>query len=415
MRIRLRGFAILGLAVEAAIARPPGPPDTPRPPGPPGPPVPPDSDHLPPFSTFSNRVIYTPPKGGRAVYPRVAELSDGTLLVTASVSGVVGPDNLPAFPIFESKDGGVTYQWISNLTDQVNGWGMSAQPALLELRQPLGGFKPGTVLASGNSWSDKGTRIDLYASTDKGRTWEFVSHAAEGGRPNTTNGATPVWEPFLLTYDDELIVYYSDQRDPRHGQKLAHQTSRDLKHWGPVVNDVVYDEYLARPGMTVVAYIPPIKKWILVYERPIGNSSSHGVNYPVHYRLADDPRKFDAAEPIPIVIETRERTTVAPNASPYVVWSPVGGPKGTIIVSDADRSWLCLNTAAGDPDKWQIRECGQPEAYSRALHVFEKRPDRLMVLGGDTFDGNGVGALTDSVLDMNKFLQGGYSAPGQPL
>jgi hypothetical protein len=132
------------------------------------------------------------------VYPRHVELRDGTLLVTASVRSVTGPGNLPAFPIFESKDGGVTFKWISNLTDQVNGWGMSAQPALYELRKPLGGFKPGTILASGNSWSNNGTRIDLYASTDRARTWQFVSHVAEGGRPNTTNGATPVWEPFLL-------------------------------------------------------------------------------------------------------------------------------------------------------------------------------------------------------------------------
>lgn len=148
--------------------------------------------------TFSNRLIYQPPKGARASYPRVAELHDGTLLVTSSVFGGPASEGLPSFPIFESKDGGASWKWISNLTDQVNGWGMSAQPALLELREPLGGFKPGTILASGNSWSSNGTRIDLYASTDKARTWKFVSHVAAGGAPNTTNGATPVWEPFLL-------------------------------------------------------------------------------------------------------------------------------------------------------------------------------------------------------------------------
>ncbi len=62
------------------------------------------------------------------------------------------------------------------------------------------------------------------------------------------------------TYDNQLVVYYSDQRDPLHGQKLAHQTSSDLVNWGPVVNDAAYTEYLARPGMTTVAYIPPLKK-----------------------------------------------------------------------------------------------------------------------------------------------------------
>lgn len=85
----------------------------------------------------------------------------------------------------------------------------------------------------------------------------------------------------IRQYQGQLVAYYSDQRDPLHGQKLAHQTSRDLKHWGPVVNDVAYDLYEARPGMTVIAYIKPIKKWILVHELPIGNSSSYGVNYPV--------------------------------------------------------------------------------------------------------------------------------------
>ena len=80
----------------------------------------------------------------------------------------------------------------------VNGWGMSAQPALTELTEPLGGFPKGTILAAGNSWSNNGTRIDLYASTDRARTWTFVSNIAQGGRPNTTNGATPIWEPYLL-------------------------------------------------------------------------------------------------------------------------------------------------------------------------------------------------------------------------
>jgi hypothetical protein len=87
-------------------------------------------------------------------------------------------------------------------------------------------------------------------------------------------------------YKGQLVAYYSDQRDPLHGQKLAHQTSRDLIHWGPVVNDVAYDLYEARPGMTNIDYIKPLKKWILVHELPIGNSSSYGVNYPVRCKQA---------------------------------------------------------------------------------------------------------------------------------
>lgn len=100
----------------------------------------------PPFSTFPRRIIYDPPAGKRASYPRHVELKDGTLLVTSSIIGgdFFGGSN-SSFPVFESKDGGVHWKWISNITDQVNGWGMSAQPALLELQKPLGGFKAGTI------------------------------------------------------------------------------------------------------------------------------------------------------------------------------------------------------------------------------------------------------------------------------
>lgn len=37
----------------------------------------------------------------------------------------------------------------------------------------------------------------------------------------------------------KLICYYSDQRaNTTHGQKMVHQVSKDLKSWGPVVDDV---------------------------------------------------------------------------------------------------------------------------------------------------------------------------------
>jgi hypothetical protein len=62
----------------------------------------------------------------------------------------------------------------------------------------IGDFPKGTVLGSGNSWNNFSTIIDVYASFDKGHNWEFVSNVARGGRPNTTNGADPIWEPFML-------------------------------------------------------------------------------------------------------------------------------------------------------------------------------------------------------------------------
>lgn len=147
-----------------------------------------------PWGFFVNNTIYQTTGSESITYPRYTELRDGTIIATASLSG-----NSPNFfPIFESKDGGATWKHVSDLRDTVNGFGMSAQPALTELTEPMGGYPAGTILGSGNSWGPNSTRIDLYASKDRARTWQFVSHIAEGGRPNTTNGATPIWEPYLL-------------------------------------------------------------------------------------------------------------------------------------------------------------------------------------------------------------------------
>jgi hypothetical protein len=191
-------------------------------------------------------------------------------------------------------------------------------------------------------------------------------------------------------YEGKLVAYYSDQRDPLHGQKLAHQESTDLHTWGPVINDVAYDEYLARPGMTVVAYIPPLKQWILVHELPVGNSSSYGQNYPVYYVMSPSPLTFGESVGRPIVINN----STVPNASPYVVWSPLGGPNGTIVVSDADRRQVYTNSHGGDVDKWEEHATPAGAVYSRAIQIFKQRPNHLLVYGGETYDDRGKGLYT---------------------
>lgn len=173
-----------------------------------------------------------------------------------------------------------------------------------------------------------------------------------------------------------------------------------------MVNDVAYSDYIARPGMTVIAYIPPLKKYIFVHEFPRGDSSSHGSHYPVYYRLADSPLEFDSAEGIGIEINNE----FAPNASPYVVWSPVGGPNGTIIVSDADYSQVYTNRAGGDRDKWERHKVPHPPAYSRALHVFANYPDHLMIISGATYDGPEPATLRASVVSLTDILADRCSA-----
>lgn len=145
-------------------------------------------------STFGNKLIFQPDARHSVIYPRLVELSDGTILATVSYGG----DLKPFFPIFASTDNGTTWTWRSNLTDQVNGFGLAAQPALAELPWDIGNLTAGTVLASGNSWGPDSTIIDLYASSDKGFTWQFISNVARGSAPGTQNGNPCIWEPFIL-------------------------------------------------------------------------------------------------------------------------------------------------------------------------------------------------------------------------
>ena len=76
---------------------------------------------------------------------------------------------------------------------------------------------------------------------------------------------------------------------------------------------------------------------------------------------------------------------MAPNASPYVFWSSIGGGCGTIVISDADKLGRLHEPACGDVDKWEMHGTLQPPAYSRALHIFKDYQDHLMIVGGGIF------------------------------
>lgn len=76
------------------------------------------------------------------------------------------------------------------MKDTVNGWGFRYQPHLYVLKHAMGGFPANTMLVAGNSVPKDlhATYIDLYASTDKGLTWKFISNIAKGGEAISENG-----------------------------------------------------------------------------------------------------------------------------------------------------------------------------------------------------------------------------------
>lgn len=148
-----------------------------------------------PFGFFvNNTILATAGTNSSVDYPRYTQLPDGTIYATTAFSG----PHPSYFPIFRSTDGGASWDRMTDLRDQVEGVGFGIQPAITHLTFPIGGYPEGTLLAGGNIFGPNYTRIDMYASTDGAQTWEFVNHVAEGGKANTTNGATPVWEPKFL-------------------------------------------------------------------------------------------------------------------------------------------------------------------------------------------------------------------------
>jgi hypothetical protein len=300
---------------------------------------------------FGPVVVADPGHG--ASYARAVRLGGSrSLLATFQQFGAAG------FPIFRSDDDGHTWHPQGNVPSTGDSAGVWLQPFLYELPRPFAGLPKGAVLCAGNSLGDfSSTKIELYASRDGGVTWRFLSTIAEGGAPIPENGNTPVWEPFLLLHNDRLICYYSDQRDPDYGQKLAHQTSRNLRTWGPVINDAVGTDYSQRPGMTTVAQVRH-DLWIMTHEAG-GNSGDNF--YAVHYKLAKDPESFGPAPDFVL----HDQDGYIPSAAPTVSWSDSGGPMGTIVVTANSDQDFFINRHLGDSHRWTRASSTIPGGYSR--------------------------------------------------
>ncbi|GAB3839026.1 exo-alpha-sialidase [Kribbella italica] len=326
---------------------------------------------------FGPVTVYAPPAGteGWGVkYARLTQVPGSARRPSTLVStceNLFDPVDY-AFLVFRSTDGGRRWGQIGKVEDSRSGVKPRWQPALYTLPEPFAGLPRGALLAAGNTIPDdySSTRIDVLASLDGGRSWHHRGTVARGGPPIPNNGETPVWEPFLLLHRRRLICYYSDQRDPGHGQKLVHQTSTDLVHWGPVVNDQADPVYDRRPGMPAVAQLGD-GRWILTWED--GNNSE--VSFGVAYKIAADPERFSSVAPQLL----RTAGGLVPIGSPTVAWSPVGGKRGTIVVSAGENEELFLNRAGGN-GSWTTMTSLVPRGYSRQVQL--GRGGKILTIGG---------------------------------
>ncbi|KAL2864083.1 sialidase family protein [Aspergillus lucknowensis] len=351
-------------------------------------------------TTFSDVTIFSPPSDyviPRTLYARTVQLPNGDLLATWENYSPEPP--MVYFPIYRSIDNGKTWESFSRVEDTVNEVGLRYQPFLYYLDEAIGSFEAGTLLLAGNSIPKdlSTTQLDLYASTDSGATWEFVSHIASGGEALPNNGLTPVWEPFLLAHNGKLICYYSDQRDnATYGQKLVHQTSSDLKTWGGVVDDVTYPTYTDRPGMPVITKLPS-GDFLMTYEHG-GDFGTSSYSFPVYYKISSDPENFKAAADHQLIVSNGAK----PDGSPYVVWSSYGGANGTIIVSCGGSGSIFINQALGTGE-WTEITTPEPTSYSRSLRILQQDAKYLLLNGGGVLSGSS-NEVTVTVLNLEDVI-----------
>ncbi|GIK05144.1 hypothetical protein Aspvir_009246 [Aspergillus viridinutans] len=357
-----------------------------------------------PYSTFTYNPVYYPLKQAplwRVCYARAIQVQDGNLLLTwEDYPYGENSANLDTFKILRSVDGGASWSNFSHVADTQNGWGMRFQPDMYILKNGIGKYPAGTLLIAGVSTPSSlsgGVYIDLYTSSDMGKSWTFASHVAYGAGPETvTTGHKAIWEPFFLEYNGKLIVYFSDQRDPAHSQKLSLTSTTDLLTWSASTDVVAYSRVAARPGMAVISYLPTIGQYMLSYE--YCNPPS-GSGCPAHYRLASNPTEFlNAADH---TLTTTSGHT--PGGSPYSVWYKYPGSTTDGVVILSTHSDTDLFVSRDNASTWTMVNVNQYTGQSRHLLLFNDNGQERLHLATAGFYGcsgscynyvaNGVTAL----------------------
>ncbi|KAL5330470.1 hypothetical protein ACEPPN_003998 [Leptodophora sp. 'Broadleaf-Isolate-01'] len=220
---------------------------------------------------------------------------------------------------------------------------------------------------------------------------QVLTKVAKGGRPDTNDGGSSVWEPFIMAHENKIGYFYSDSRDKLHSQKLSHQESTDLLTWGPIVNDARDSNYTIRPGMTSIAEMGN-GKFLFTYEVDKLQGFPAYAHQPLNYKIADSPFKFDSATPYPIV---SANDNVTASSAPQVIWSPAGGKNGTIVVTASHEESFFLNTKYGDPKAWIRVDSGHGVGYSRALQIIPSTDGKVvLVFNGGSWESHTPKSVT---------------------
>ena len=293
---------------------------------------------------------------------------NGRILIALEENGMEG------IPIYESTDEGATWRFAEHAVDTAqennNQCNLHWQPHLAEVPRAIGSLSAGTILLSASSVcnNEQGRmaqmQLQLWGSTDAGRTWQYRSSVADG------TAALPVWEPNLQILDDgSLVTYYSSETHKADGynQLLCHKASKDQgKTWGPEVYDVAFPGGVERPGMAIVTRLPD-RRYVMNYEAVEGP-----VQNQVYLKYSRDGMNW--GDPADRGVPVQTQSGAYPANCPVVSWFPLGGANGVLIVSargaagggDPGGHSLFWNTNNGVGPWWETPAPVQKGANSRA-------------------------------------------------
>ena len=390
-------------------------------------------------------------RGNCAIYPKAAQLTSGRLVASFEQSTVPASGSAvgQTLPVYKSDDDGTTWQLLSqvqapaylssdpSVAKYTSAW---TNPYLYVLPQQVGALAAGTLVlaavvsgddeyyleqkAANPNWTPtndgdrKDLAIALYSSTDSGASWTFrnivTGGSWQGGSAgaigvnvsaaNTYKQVDPVWEPYLMVYNGQLVAYYSDENDftgyntttgvptvdPNNatatdsdGQILAHRTwDGTSASWsGPVVDVSGTTVTLAggkteigggRPGMANVVQTSD-GKWMLTYEYWGGGDN-------VRYKVASDPLHFfsvggAAGTGITTLPVTTGTGALATGGSPVLVRLP----DGRILFNAAGSGNVWMNASGSSTASWTAYQTTMPGAYSRNL-TYDATTGRVVIL-----------------------------------
>jgi hypothetical protein len=288
--------------------------------------------------------------------------TDGDVIVAFERAGMKG------IPLYVSKDDGVHWRFLKYVTDHEHSsnprWQLRWQPNISEVRRPSGNLSVGTLLLAANATeSDADGRVvaedlQLYASSDGGRSWRYRSSIVRGGGRPEDKRNHGVWEPFIqIAGGGHMVAYYSSEQHKADGfnQVIAHKVSTDGgRHWGAEHIDIAIPGGVERPGMATVTRLPD-GRYAMSYEDIDGPRNGQ-----VFIKFSRDGLHWGdpADHGTPVV----SAGGAWPAACPVIQWFPTGAPGGVIVVS-AERAGgggneggqsFYWNTALGRGPWWEV-------------------------------------------------------------